>query len=54
MQELIQRDERELAWGIAKTIVLSDYLIVNDSSLEDFRRRSAELITRIEKESNRK
>ncbi|MCL5804086.1 MAG: flagellar hook-basal body complex protein FliE [Candidatus Thermoplasmatota archaeon] len=54
MQELIMRDERELAWGIAKTIVLSDYLIVNDSSLADFRHRSAELIVRIENESGRK
>ncbi len=42
--ELVQRDERELSWGIGNVISLADYMIVNDCSLEDFRARSEAFI----------
>lgn len=44
LNELVQRDERELSWGIGNVISLADYMIVNDCSLEDFRTRSEEFI----------
>lgn len=31
------RDERELGWGIARTIALADEMVVNDGSLDTFR-----------------
>lgn len=30
------RDQRELDWGLARTIALADHMIVNDGSLEAF------------------
>lgn len=42
--ELISRDERELSWGIGRAIVLADYLIVNDSTLEQFKSYSEQMI----------
>jgi dephospho-CoA kinase len=44
MEGLIARDNRELTWGIGKVIALSDYMIVNDATLEDFREKSSNLI----------
>lgn len=38
LEELIARDERELSWGIGNVICLSDYMIVNNSTLENFRK----------------
>jgi len=35
--EFIQRDEREIGWGLAKILALADVMIVNESSLEEFR-----------------
>ncbi len=35
--EFMERDNRELTWGIGRTISLSDYMIVNDRSLEEFK-----------------
>ena len=35
--EFDERDSREIGWGIAEVIALSEYIIVNDSDLETFR-----------------
>lgn len=35
--ELDSRDNRELGWGIGRTISLADHMIVNDGTLEEFR-----------------
>ncbi len=43
------RDERELGWGIARTIALADEMIVNDGSLEQFRQRVAKMLDRLAK-----
>jgi hypothetical protein len=41
------RDEREMTWGIARTIALADEMLVNDSTLEAFRGRVKALLDRI-------
>ncbi len=38
------RDEREMGWGIARTIALADEMIVNDSTLDAFRDAVAALL----------
>lgn len=43
------RDEREMGWGIARTIALADEMVVNDGSLEQFRKRVASLLDRLAK-----
>lgn len=43
------RDEREMTWGIARTIALADEMLVNDSTLEAFRARVKTLLDRIGK-----
>lgn len=43
------RDEREMTWGIARTIALADEMLVNDSTLEAFRKRVTALLDRIAK-----
>jgi dephospho-CoA kinase len=43
------RDEREMTWGIARTIALADEMLVNDSTLEAFRKRVSALLDRIAK-----
>ena len=40
MEEFEARDAREMGWGLAEAIVLSDHLIVNDGSLEEFRKKA--------------
>ncbi len=42
-----QRDEREMGWGIARTIALADEMIVNDGSLDEFHARVAALFDRL-------
>jgi dephospho-CoA kinase len=43
------RDEREMTWGIARTIALADEMLVNDSTLEAFRAKVAALLDRLAK-----
>lgn len=50
MTELVSRDERELSWGIGNAISLAEYMVVNDSTLENFRKKSKHLLEKIEKE----
>src|SRR5579875_3067003 len=45
--ELIARDNRELTWGIGKTISLADYMIVNDGTLEEFKDKAKTLLLEI-------
>lgn len=41
------REKRELAWGLEKTIDESDYTIINDGSIEDLSRKIEKLINLI-------
>ena len=38
IEEFEARDKREISWGLAETIALADTMIINESSLEDFRK----------------
>lgn len=38
LEELVSRDNRELSWGLGNVISLADYMIVNDKSLEKFKK----------------
>ena len=38
IEEFQARDTRELSWGLGETMALADYMIINESSLEDFKR----------------
>ncbi len=40
-----QRDERELGWGLGKVISKADHMIVNEGSLDDFRRDVRSLLS---------
>jgi dephospho-CoA kinase len=51
IDDLINRDDRELSWGIGNAISLAEYMIVNDSTLERFKENAAKLLKRIEKEN---
>ncbi|KAF5040969.1 hypothetical protein DSECCO2_527820 [anaerobic digester metagenome] len=43
-QEFDERDRRELSWGLGETIALADALIVNEGSLERFRKDAFALL----------
>ena len=36
LEEFIERDKRELAWGIGNVFLLADYMLINDSTKEAF------------------
>ena len=42
--EFDERDNRELSWGVGSVLALADHIIDNTGSLEDFHRKSAELM----------
>ncbi len=46
-EELVSRDDRELSWGIGNAISLADYMIVNDSTLDEFKLKAQELLQKI-------
>ena len=37
IEEFNERDDRELGWGLGETMALADRMIINESSLEDFK-----------------
>lgn len=45
------RDEREMTWGIARTIALADEMVVNDGTLAQFRHKVEKLLDRLGKTS---
>jgi len=47
ISEFDERDSREISWGIGEVIALSDVMIVNSSSLEDFRKTSAKILREV-------
>ncbi len=40
LEEFRARDSREMGWGLSDVMALADMMILNDSDLEGFRRRS--------------
>ena len=47
IREFEDRDLREMGWGIAGVISLSEHMLVNDSTLEEFRVKAKELLERV-------
>ena len=43
-EAFIKRDQRELGWGIGNAIALSDFMIINEGTLEDFKIDIKELL----------
>ena len=37
MEEFHERDNRELGWGLGETMALADVMIINESSLDEFK-----------------
>jgi len=37
IEEFDERDKRELGWGLGETMAVADKMIINESSLEDFK-----------------
>ena len=44
LAEFKERDAREIKWGISEVIALADEMVVNDSSLEKFRKEAEILL----------
>ncbi|MDR2866217.1 MAG: AAA family ATPase [Methanomassiliicoccaceae archaeon] len=47
LQEFIERDDREIGWGLAKIIALADIMIPNDTTLEDLHEASRNVLERL-------
>jgi len=47
LEEFVARDEREMGWGIAKIMALSNVTIPNETTLEDFREASRNALERL-------
>ncbi len=41
------RDEKELGWGLGNAVAMSDYVVVNDGTLEEFKEKTEKLFTRL-------
>ena len=46
-EEFSERDKRELSWGIGEVIATADHLIVNESSLNEFKGEVRRLVGRL-------
>ena len=46
-QELYDRDRRELKWGIGNALALADGILINEGTLEEFRRAAREKLEEI-------
>ena len=47
LQEFFDRDRRELKWGIGNAFALADGMLVNEGSLDEFRRSARAMIEKI-------
>lgn len=46
--ELDSRDDRELGWGIGRTISLADKMIINDGTLEEFKEKARKFLDELD------
>lgn len=46
-EEFTKRDVQELSWGIGNVIALADIIIVNEGSIEEFKKNVEELISKV-------
>jgi dephospho-CoA kinase len=47
MKKFIQRDERELGWGIGEVIAMADLMIINEGSIDEFREKVEEILLKL-------
>ena len=47
LQDFYDRDRRELKWGIGNAFALADGMLVNEGTLDEFRRNAREILERI-------
>jgi dephospho-CoA kinase len=47
LQEFFDRDRRELKWGIGNAIALADGMLINEGSLDEFRKGAQAMIERV-------
>ena len=47
VEGLMKRDWEELEMGIGNVIALADYVLVNDSTIEEFKNKAKELVKRL-------
>lgn len=52
LEEMVERDKREIGWGIGNAFVMADHMIINEGSLEEFKRKIERLIHRLRKEKD--
>ena len=48
-EEFIEREDRELSWGLGKVFARADYMILNVDTLEDYHIKVDEVLTLLEK-----
>lgn len=46
--ELDSRDDRELGWGIGRTISLADRMIINDGTLQEFKEKVGKFLDEVD------
>jgi dephospho-CoA kinase len=47
MKKFIQRDERDLGWGIGEVIAMADLMIINEGSIDEFREKVEEILLKL-------
>lgn len=47
LEAFLERDRRELSWGLGDVITAAEHRLTNDGTLEAFRRHSRDLLTKL-------
>jgi len=50
-EEFVKREMRELSWGLGNVFALTDYMLLNTSTLEDFHNLIRDFLITLEKEN---
>jgi len=45
LEDLKRRERREMSWGIGNVIAMADMVVVNEGSMEDFRKKIREILS---------
>ena len=53
-EEFVDRENRELSWGLGKVFARADYMLLNTGSLEEYHRKVEELLNLLEKGNSKK
>lgn len=47
VESFYERDQRELKWGIGNAFIMSDYMIINETSLDEYRKEINRILDKI-------